>query len=316
MTAVATVASGLSKRYSRRQPWVLDHLDLHFEPGTLTVVVGANGCGKSTLLRVLAGVSRPTEGQITQRPRQVGYVPERLPARLQMTGREYLAHMGRLRRLDSSYTGLRSEELAARLSLNPGLDVPVRSLSKGNSQKVVLAQAFLAPVGLLLLDEPWSGLDASASEGLREEVSSARKEGTAVVATSHRADAIPGPDLCLLLSGGHLRELVPQDDSWTRAQVVVELVAPHHFARGDAPPSWMPHVEEVPLEGVWRVRVPAGPTVDQLLAHALSGGWSVHRVDPGTPSATSTKHKEVSSPLGDPRSPTSKRSARGPSASS
>ncbi len=105
MTAVATVASGLSKRYSRRQPWVLDHLDLHFEPGTLTVcVVGANGCGKSTLLRVLAGVSRPTEGQITQRPRQVGYVPERLPARLQMTGREYLAHMGRLRRLDSSYT--------------------------------------------------------------------------------------------------------------------------------------------------------------------------------------------------------------------
>ncbi len=112
MTAVATVASGLSKRYSRRQPWVLDHLDLRFEPGTLTVVVGANGSGKSTLLRVLAGVSRPTEGQITQRPRQVGYVPERLPARLQMTGREYLAHMGRLRRLDSSYAGLRSEDLA------------------------------------------------------------------------------------------------------------------------------------------------------------------------------------------------------------
>ena len=65
-------------------------------------------------------------------------------------------------------------------------------------------------------------------------------------------DAIPGPDRCLLLSGGHLRELVLQDDSWTRAQVVVELVAPHHFARGDAPPSWMPHVEEVPVEGVWR----------------------------------------------------------------
>ena len=170
MTTVATVASGLSKRYSRRQPWVLDHLDLRFEPGTLTVVVGANGCGKSTLLRVLAGVSRPTEGLITQRPRQVGYVPERLPARLQMTGHEYLAHMGRLRSLDISYAARRSEDLAARLSLNPSLDVRVRSLSKGNSQKVALAQAFLAPVGLLLLDEPWSGLDPSASEGLREEI--------------------------------------------------------------------------------------------------------------------------------------------------
>ena len=303
MTTVATVASGLSKRYSRRQPWVLDHLDLRFDPGTLTVVVGANGCGKSTLLRVVAGVSRPTEGLITQRPRQVGYVPERLPARLQMTGREYLAHMGRLRRLDSAYVGRRSEDLAARLSLNPGLDVPVRSLSKGNSQKVALAQAFLAPLGLLLLDEPWSGLDASASEGLREEVSSARKEGTAVVATSHRADTVPGPDRCLLLSGGHLRELVPPDASGARSQVVVELVAPHHFAGEDGPPSWMPHVEAGPLEGVWRVSVPAGPTVDQLLAHVLSDDWSVQRVDPGTRGAAFMTRKEVSPASGAPEVP-------------
>ena len=63
---------------------------------------------------------------------------------------------------------------------------------------------------------------------------------------------------------------------------MVELVAPHHFSRGDGPPSWVPHAEAVPAEGVWHVSVPAGPTVDQLLAHALSAGWSVHRVDPGT----------------------------------
>ena len=316
MTTVATVASGLSKRYSRRQPWVLDHLDLRFEPGTLTVVVGANGCGKSTLLRVLAGVSRPTAGLITQRPRQVGYVPERLPARLQMTGREYLAHMGRLRRLDSSYAGARGEDLAARLSLNPGLDVPVRSLSKGNSQKVALAQAFLAPVGLLLLDEPWSGLDPSASEGLREEMSSPRNEGTAVVATAHRADAIPGPDRCLLLSGGHLSEIVPPDVPGTRAQVVVELVAPHHLARGDGPPSWVPHAEAVPAEGVWRVSVPAGPTVDQLLAHALSAGWSVHRVDPGTPGGAFATRKKVSPPSGTPGPLPADQPPEGPWASS
>ncbi len=316
MTTVATVASGLSKRYGRRQPWVIDHLDLRFEPGTLTVVGGANGCGKSTLLRVLAGVSRPTEGLITQRPRQVGYVPERLPARLQMTGREYLAHMGRLRSLDSTYAARRSEDLAARLSLNPSLDVRVRSLSKGNSQKVSLAQAFLAPVGLLLLDEPWSGLDASASEGLREEVSSARREGTAVVATSHRADAIPGSDRYLLLSGGHLRELVPPDAPGTRAQVVVELVAPHHFAGGDGPPSWMPHVEAAPLEGVWRVSVLAGPTVDQLLAHALSAGWSVHRVDPGTLGAAFIGRKEVSPPSEAPEVPPADEAPERPWASS
>ena len=135
MTTVATVASGLSKRYGRRQPWVLDHLDLRFEPGTLTVVVGANGCGKSTLLRVLAGVSRPTEGLITQRPRQVGYVPERLPARLQMTGREYLAHMSRLRSLDSTYAGCRSEESRCSVVVEPGPGRPDQVPLKGQQPK-------------------------------------------------------------------------------------------------------------------------------------------------------------------------------------
>ncbi len=66
------------------------------------------------------------------------------------------------------------------------------------------------------------------------------------------------------------------------------------------------------MEGVWRVRVPAGPTVDQLLAHALSGDWSVHRVDPGTPGATFTTHKEVSSLSGTPEAPPANEAPEGP----
>jgi ABC-type multidrug transport system ATPase subunit len=152
----------------------LDHVDLRLEPGTVTAVVGANGSGKSTLLRVLAGVSRPTAGAVLARPPRVGYVPERLPSRLRMTSRTYLAHMARLQRLEPFRAATRIDELAERLGVQPSLDAPISILSKGNNQKVALAQALLAPVELLLLDEAWNGLDPAAAEALHHEVGAAR----------------------------------------------------------------------------------------------------------------------------------------------
>lgn len=175
--ATPTRAVGIFKRYGRSFPWVLHDLDLLLEPGSLTEIVGANGSGKSTLLRVLVGVTRPTKGGIATRPAEVGYVPERLPARVRMTGRIYLGHMARLRGLDSAAANPRLETLAEAFRLQPGLDTPVAALAKGNRQKICLAQALLAPVGLLALDEPWNGLDPPGQKALRHELASARRTG-------------------------------------------------------------------------------------------------------------------------------------------
>jgi ABC-type glutathione transport system ATPase component len=90
--------SDVRKRYGRRLPWVLRGIDLSLDAGTGKTVVGGNGSGKSTILRIAAGLARQTSGSVS-RPANVGYVPERQPATIRMSGAEYIANMGRIRGL-------------------------------------------------------------------------------------------------------------------------------------------------------------------------------------------------------------------------
>lgn len=284
----ATRAVGIFKRYGRSVPWVLRDLDLVLEPGSVTEIVGVNGSGKSTLLRILVGVTKPTRGGVSTRPVAVGYVPERLPARVRMTGRTYLGHMARLRGLDDVEGHARAETLAEAFALHPGLDAPVTTLSKGNRQKICLAQALLTPVGLLALDEPWNGLDPTAHEALRRELAGARLAGTAVVTTAHRVGTVAGAGRTLVLREGRLElpkgnETAPvrgrAGEAGTAQMVGVELVAPEGVLNPDELPAW-PGVEFASRsDRNWQLSVHPG-CVDGLLERALRAGWSVHRVEP------------------------------------
>jgi ABC-type Mn2+/Zn2+ transport system ATPase subunit len=284
--ATATRAVGIYKRYGRSVPWVLHDLDLVLEPGSLTEIVGANGSGKSTLLRILVGVTRPTRGGVSTRPAAVGYVPERLPARLRMTGRTYLGHMARLRGLDDGEADARAEALAEGFALHPGLDAPIATLSKGNRQKVCLAQALLTPVGLLALDEPWNGLDPTAHEALRHELARAHQAGTAVVSTAHRVGTLAAADRTFVLTEGRLDSPARTAGApWGPGEMAgtgfvnVELVAPHARPDSDELPPWA-GVESAHRSGrIWYLAV-RGQDVDWLLATALGSGWSVRRVEP------------------------------------
>ncbi len=176
---------GVGKRYGRRG-WVLQEVDLTLPAGAAVRFVGANGSGKSTLLRMVAGVSRPSRGVISGRPRTVGYVPDRFPASDAMSSIAYLTHAGRIRGLDGPGARRRGQELLDRLELAGGVRTPIRALSKGNAQKVALARAVLVAPGLLVLDEPWSGLDAAAHGVLGEILGEVVAAGGTVVFSDHR----------------------------------------------------------------------------------------------------------------------------------
>ncbi|WP_411079297.1 ATP-binding cassette domain-containing protein [Streptomyces sp. cmx-18-6] len=172
-------------------------MDMEVSAGDVLAVVGANGSGKSTLLRILVGLSHPTSGAVSGRPRHIGYVPDRFTAHDRISAVSYLTHMGRIRGLSVPAARARSHHLLERLSLVGGRNSPLRTLSKGNAQKVALAQALLIRPELLVLDEPWSGLDASAHGVLAEFIDEVVMQGGAVVFTDHgeastetRADAI------------------------------------------------------------------------------------------------------------------------------
>jgi len=235
---------------------VLRDLDLALAPGTVTEVVGGNGSGKSTLVRIVAGLTRPTRGRVGSRPPTVAYAPERLPARVRLTARAYVGHMARLRGLGPG----RYEALLERLALVPGVDAAVGTLSKGNSQKVALAQALAPPVDLVLLDEPGSGLDASARATLCQVVLERRDAGAAILLTTHRALDGLVPDAMFELAGG---ALVPRPPAAVAAgpTVRIELLDRRDGRR---------RVLDVPPE-----------RSDEVLAGALAEGWSVVSVTPG-----------------------------------
>jgi ABC-type multidrug transport system ATPase subunit len=178
-------------------PMVLWGVDLDLAPGTVTVLLGENGCGKSTLLRIAAGITAPSVGMVRGRPASVSYLPERFPDQLRLSGRAYLRHFARMRRLPTRV------ELLDRLGFAGDLDQPMSELSKGNAQKVGLTQTFGSAHGFLVLDEPWAGLDAAARAVLSDLVREAADAGATVLVTDHTGAAakLPGATVRRMADG-------------------------------------------------------------------------------------------------------------------
>jgi ABC-type multidrug transport system ATPase subunit len=177
-------------RYARRAGWTLRELNATVDPGATVVVLGRNGAGKSTLLQLAAGVLRPGRGTITGRPAVIGWVPERFPADQPFTAEDYLRRMAAVRGADPSSVGRWIE----RLLLTEHTGTRLADLSKGTAQKVGLAQALLVPPGLLVLDEPWEGLDSVARALIPEIVAEVTAGGGSVLVSDHRGEitALPG----------------------------------------------------------------------------------------------------------------------------
>jgi ABC-type multidrug transport system ATPase subunit len=263
----------VSKRYGRGR-WVLRDIDLALAGGEAVTIAGANGSGKSTLLRMLAGVSRPTRGAVTGRPPVVGYVPDRFPAGDAMSSVAYLTHAGRIRGLRGGVATRKGLELLERLELAGGVRTPIRALSKGNAQKVALAQALLVPPGLLVLDEPWSGLDAAAHGVLGEILREVTDGGGAVVFTDHR-EAIGRRHAATAygISEGRVSRL---------AVVAVEpsrivLADPDGRARRLDWPRLPGVLDAGPAGPPWHLTVQDTES-DGLLLTALRHGWSIMEV--------------------------------------
>ncbi|MFF2348761.1 ATP-binding cassette domain-containing protein [Kitasatospora sp. NPDC058115] len=298
-------AVAVGKRYGRG-PWILRDVDLRLDAGDVLAVLGANGSGKSTLLRILAGLTRPTTGRLThpaaRRPAAVGYVPDRFTAHERLTAAGYLTHLGRIRGLPTATARRRAGELLDRLALVGGPDAALRTLSKGNAQKVALAQALLLPPDLLVLDEPWSGLDAPAHTVLAELIAETAADGGAVVFTDHReAVAEAQATATRTLADGRLSRCAPvADPSAPPAEIVLTGTG---TGTGPGAPDWraLPGVLALSRRGPeLHLRVAQAHT-DAVLLAALRHGCSVHAV---TRPATAPASPAAPAPRPAPRSAT------------
>ncbi|NGZ73800.1 ATP-binding cassette domain-containing protein [Saccharibacillus alkalitolerans] len=183
---IALQAAGRS--YGARR--VLDGISLELRQGESVILRGGNGSGKSTLLKMTAGIIPASSGRVVpgSRDLRVGFAPDRLP-KLRMTSNEYLTHMGRIAGMPRTALEERIEELHVLLDLPAGSSSMLIHYSKGMLQKVNLMQACLGEPDLLLLDEPFSGLDTDSSEKLLTLLHGLRARGTAIVTALH--DPLP-----------------------------------------------------------------------------------------------------------------------------
>ncbi|MCG5461327.1 ATP-binding cassette domain-containing protein [Micromonospora sp. NPDC053740] len=244
-------------RYHRRGPWVLQGIDVRIGPGEVAIVLGRNGVGKSTLLQVAAGVLRPGRGRVTDRPTRVGWVPERFPADQPFTVTRYLTGMARVAGLGRAAADEAVASWTDRLGLSAFRSVRLPELSKGTAQKVGLAQALLRPPGLLVLDEPWEGLDAATRELVPELIAEVLAADGSVLVSDHRGETVrlPAARRWLVADGSLCEETSSTDETIA----VVEVAVPAARVAGT--------VARLRAEGhqVLRVRSDASTAASQAL---------------------------------------------------
>jgi ABC-type multidrug transport system ATPase subunit len=217
-------------RYGRRGAWVLREVAVTVEPGQVVVVAGRNGVGKSTLLQLAAGVLRPSRGTLRDRPAITGWVPERFPADQPFTVRQYLAAMAGLRGLRPAAAAAAVDGWTERLGLSAYREVKLPALSKGTAQKVGLAQALLREPGLLILDEPWEGLDGPTRDLVPELVQGVVAAGGSVLVSDHRGETARLPQaIRWTVADGRVAVATPEAAG---EMYVVELAVPAGAAAG------------------------------------------------------------------------------------
>lgn len=188
MTAVIETEH-LVKNYGKSRG--LAGLDMTVEAGEVYGFLGPNGAGKSTAIRLMLDVIRPTSGHATvlgldprkngvELRKRIGYLPGDFLVNTRQTGRQLLDHLMALR---GGSGEPEATNLAERLELD--LTRPIRSLSKGNRQKLGLVQAFMHQPELLILDEPTSGLDPLIQREFHDMVSISKAAGQTIFMSSH-----------------------------------------------------------------------------------------------------------------------------------
>ncbi|QIG81170.1 ABC transporter ATP-binding protein [Stakelama tenebrarum] len=277
MSEPAISATGLVKKFGGKR--VVDGVSVSVPKGLIYGVLGPNGAGKTTTLRMLLGIIEPDEGERTllghDRPRDasddVGYLPEERGLYPSMRAKDAIAFMGALRGLDWKTGRKRAEELMAEAGLGHAADEKIRKLSKGMAQFVQLLGSTVHRPELLVLDEPFSGLDPVNQERLEKLIVGERDRGATILFSTHvMAHAERLCDRLAIVAKGKVRFEGTPDDA--RATLPQQARYTPHFADDGIAALLPPDAER--FNGSWRFTVPE-TGIETLLVTLIDAGYGI-----------------------------------------
>ncbi|MGI8537730.1 MAG: ABC transporter ATP-binding protein [Mycobacteriales bacterium] len=281
---------GVSKRYG--ETVALEDMSFNVAPGELFGFVGSNGAGKTTTMRIALGVLSADSGQVLLggRPvdleirRRIGYMPEDRGLYPKMKVGQQLAYLAKLHGLGKAEAEEAVVRWTTRLGIADRIDDPVSALSLGNQQRVQLAAALVHDPSVLVLDEPFSGLDPVAVDVMSEVLLEKCAAGVPVVFSSHQLELVERLSHRVgIVSRGHMQAIgtVEELRAGGAAQLVVQ--APQ------AAPGWADALHGVQVldqaDGRTVLRLSAGADDQAVLAAALRTG-PVHEFAVQRPSLT------------------------------
>jgi ABC-2 type transport system ATP-binding protein len=274
---LAISATGLIKKFGDRH--VVDGVDIAVPKGMIYGVLGPNGAGKTTTLRMLLGIIEPDGGTRTllgrAHPRdasdQVGYLPEERGLYPAMRAKDAIAFMGALRGLDLKTGRKRAVAMLEANGLGHAVDTRIRKLSKGMAQLVQLIGSVVHEPELLVLDEPFSGLDPVNQERLEALIVAQRDRGATILFSTHvMAHAERLCDRLAIIAGGKRRFEGTVAEARGKLPMRAHYV-PHHDGAGIA--ALLPADAERDGDG-WRFVVP-GEGAEPVLKKLIDAGFGI-----------------------------------------
>jgi ABC-2 type transport system ATP-binding protein len=255
---------------------VVHHVSFEVPPGEIFALLGPNGAGKTTLIRMITDILKPDSGSILlegqpvgSRPRgTIAYLPEERGLYRRSKVNEVLGYYGQLKGLSRSQAAASAAELLERVELREWGDKQVQTLSKGMQQKLQMCTALIGSPRLLILDEPFSGLDPVNVQLFEDILHERRAAGATVLLSTHQMNKVEQVcDRALMINRGHM-VLYGKVGELRRRYADHAVVV-----RGEGAMDGLPGVRAVkPVDGQVELALDPGATSDQVLRALLERG--------------------------------------------
>lgn len=287
---------GVTKRFGDFE--AVSDVSFEIQSGEVIGFLGPNGAGKSTSLRMALGIMAPDEGHTElfgtaptlTNLRRVGFLPEERGLYKKMSARNVIAYFGQLKGMSRSAALKRGDELLDRFGLSDFRKTRISRLSKGMAQKVQILSTFVHSPDLLILDEPFSGLDPVNQADLERLIAEENARGTTILFSTHVMEHAERlcDRLVLIACGRKMFDGTLKDAFATQAHIL-RLATPEavdilpHFSDSAFQVRALPQTEEDADRVWWEITLPQGASSQDVLKRAIDAGIAIEGFEPAEP---------------------------------